>query len=137
MTDVTHTSLVSTILLAAGIELPDGQRAAEAPGALVDHVTAAAHLGVSPHTIRTWTRLGTIPSVRLGGRTVRYRIADLDAWIEAKARRPLEVKPRGPYKNQTGLRGKPIEVLMQAKTEREAATNQRVRSEGGRPKRTP
>jgi excisionase family DNA binding protein len=48
---------------------------------------AADYLGISPRTLWTLTNLGKLRSVRFntGGReSVRYDVADLDAWIEAQ-----------------------------------------------------
>ncbi len=39
--------------------------------------------GVSPHTLRRWARIGKLPSVKLGGRTVRFRPEDLESVIKA------------------------------------------------------
>ncbi len=40
--------------------------------------------GVSPHTLRRWARIGKLPVVRLGGRTVRFRPEDLESVVRAK-----------------------------------------------------
>ena len=43
-------------------------------------------LRVQPSTLERWRREGTGPTyVRLGGRVVRYRQADLDAWLDTQA----------------------------------------------------
>ena len=44
---------------------------------------AAAHeLGVTPNTLSTWRNQGKGPKfVRFHGRTIRYRQADLVAWV--------------------------------------------------------
>lgn len=45
-------------------------------------VKAAAYMGVTPRTIRNWTKAG-LPSRKLGkasGSTRLYRQSDLDAW---------------------------------------------------------
>jgi hypothetical protein len=50
---------------------------------LVDRQTAAGILGISPRTLDRWHVLRIGPA-RLVMRTwVRYRRADLDAWVEA------------------------------------------------------
>ena len=45
----------------------------------------AAHmLGISPRTLWEWTRLGIVPSIRVGTgkrKTVLYSVADLQAWL--------------------------------------------------------
>lgn len=45
---------------------------------------AAQTLGVSTRTLFTWTASGQLPAVRLGARSVRYALADLHAFIEAR-----------------------------------------------------
>jgi excisionase family DNA binding protein len=48
---------------------------------------AALYIGIGTRTLWTLTNLRRIPSVRFdtGGReSVRYDVADLDAWIEAQ-----------------------------------------------------
>lgn len=50
------------------------------PGAL-DASGAAAYLSVSVRTIQRMTATGELRAVRYG-RLVRYRPADLDAWLE-------------------------------------------------------
>lgn len=44
---------------------------------------AAAYLGVAPHTLRAWTRAGTLPAARTAGGHRRYRRADLDELLGA------------------------------------------------------
>lgn len=47
---------------------------------------AAAYLGLSPATLDTWrsTRTDGPPFLRYSARCVRYRRADLDAWMAAR-----------------------------------------------------
>jgi len=52
-------------------------------------VEVARALGVSPVTVRNWTKQGRIPALRIGSQTARY---DLEEVIEA-VRQP--VKPTG------------------------------------------
>ncbi len=49
----------------------------------LNDVQAAQHLGVSPHTLRTWRRLGTGPRYMKLGRAVRYQPRDLDSYLAA------------------------------------------------------
>jgi excisionase family DNA binding protein len=42
-------------------------------------------LGVSAETALRWTRRGDLPGIRLPGGAIRYREADLDAWLAARA----------------------------------------------------
>lgn len=48
-----------------------------------DH--AAEYLGVKPHTLEIWRASGRyrIPFVKVG-RLVKYRRADLDAWLQSR-----------------------------------------------------
>lgn len=52
---------------------------------LLDETDAAGLLGVKPSTLTTWrsTRRYSLPYVRVG-RLIRYRRADLDAWLERR-----------------------------------------------------
>ncbi len=54
---------------------------------LIDEKQAAEHLTVSPGTLSVWrsTCRYNLPFVKVG-RAVRYRIADLDAWLATRAR---------------------------------------------------
>lgn len=53
-----------------------------APSDLLDEKEVAATLGIAPGTLRNWRslRIG-VPYVKLGKRAVRYRRADVDAFI--------------------------------------------------------
>ena len=42
-------------------------------------------LGVSAETILRWTRRGDLPGFKLPGGAIRFRSADIDAWLEAHA----------------------------------------------------
>jgi excisionase family DNA binding protein len=48
-----------------------------------DERYAAAYLGVSVETLRTWRQKKRGPRYRKLGRCVRYSLADLEAFIEA------------------------------------------------------
>ena len=54
---------------------------------LLDDKAAAAILDVSPGTLSVWRCTGryNLPFVKVG-RKVRYRRADLDAWLEKRVR---------------------------------------------------
>lgn len=54
---------------------------------LLDEKQAAERLTVSPGTLSVWRSTGryNLPFVKVG-RMVRYRLSDLDAWIDARAR---------------------------------------------------
>jgi excisionase family DNA binding protein len=59
----------------------------ERPRELLDEKQAAEHLTVSPGTLSVWRSTGryNLPFVKVG-RMVRYRLSDLDAWLEARSR---------------------------------------------------
>ena len=59
----------------------------ERPRELLDEKQAAEHLTVSPGTLSVWRSTGryNLPFVKVG-RMVRYRLTDLNAWLEARAR---------------------------------------------------
>jgi excisionase family DNA binding protein len=55
-------------------------------------------LVVKPDTVRRWAASGQLPSVRLGGRLIRFRPDDVERWIEGQAtstatRLPLRRRP--------------------------------------------
>jgi excisionase family DNA binding protein len=54
---------------------------------LLDERQAANYLTVSPGTLSVWRSTGryNLPFVKVG-RRVRYRLADLDAWLAARLR---------------------------------------------------
>ena len=54
---------------------------------LLDDIAAAAMLDVSPGTLSVWRSTGryALPFLKIG-RKVRYRRADLDAWLAARVR---------------------------------------------------
>lgn len=53
------------------------------PNAVLTTAEAAAYLGLKPHTLSVWrtTKHVKIPYVKIGG-AVRYRLADLEKFIE-------------------------------------------------------
>ena len=55
------------------------------PSPVVGTDGAAHHLGIAPATLETWRSTGRvkIPFIRVG-RCVRYRIADLDRFLESQ-----------------------------------------------------
>jgi hypothetical protein len=57
--------------------------------ALITPADAAARLRVRPRTLEFWRARGHGPRfVRLGEKTIRYTIADLDAFVEAMRTAP-------------------------------------------------
>jgi predicted DNA-binding transcriptional regulator AlpA len=58
------------------------------PRILLDERDAAAALGLTPRTLQAWRSAGEgPPHVRISSRCVRYRVADLEDWAEARLRR--------------------------------------------------
>lgn len=56
----------------------------DAPSDLLNEKEVAAKLGIATGTVRNWRCLRTGPAyVKLGKRAVRYRRADVDAFIAA------------------------------------------------------
>ena len=43
---------------------------------------AAAILSVEPRTLRLWRNTRSLPHLRITPRVIRYRRADLDAWLD-------------------------------------------------------
>ena len=43
-------------------------------------------LSVSTNTVLDWHQAGAIPSYRLNGRTVRFRLFEVEAWLEEQRR---------------------------------------------------
>jgi predicted DNA-binding transcriptional regulator AlpA len=63
-----------------GADLPTGDR-------LVSEAETAALLGIAPRTLQEWRRKGAGPAfIRLTGRSIRYRQADVLAWVTARIR---------------------------------------------------
>lgn len=54
---------------------------------LLNREQAAAYLSVASQTLAVWASSGRhdLPYIRVG-RAVRYRIRDLDAWLESRVR---------------------------------------------------
>lgn len=54
---------------------------------LLNEEQAAEYLTVSPGTLAVWRSTGrySLPFVKVG-RRVRYRLSDLDAWLEGRSR---------------------------------------------------
>jgi hypothetical protein len=53
---------------------------------LLTPAQAAAYLARSSKTLRNWRNLGIGPRYSGSGHGVRYRLRDLDAWIDANTR---------------------------------------------------
>lgn len=58
-------------------------------------IQAAKYVGISEGALRLWRAEGTGPRYfKAGEKLVRYRRADLDAWIEARLSAPVAVEAR-------------------------------------------
>ena len=55
-------------------------------GELVDEASLAARLGVSRSTLQSWRYSARGPRWIKLGRLIRYRVADVDAYLEANTR---------------------------------------------------
>ncbi|UVE19166.1 helix-turn-helix domain-containing protein [Pseudomonas sp. LS44] len=55
---------------------------------MLDEAQAAKHLDVSPGTLSVWRSTGRyqLPFLKVG-RKVRYRLSDLDAWLDSRTRK--------------------------------------------------
>ncbi len=51
---------------------------------LLTRPESAEYLGVQPQTLAKWAMLGEGPRYAKVGRAVRYRLSDLDDWIESR-----------------------------------------------------
>jgi excisionase family DNA binding protein len=45
----------------------------------------ARRLGLTTETVLAWVRAGKLPAFRLPGGAIRFREADLEAWLEERA----------------------------------------------------
>ena len=54
---------------------------------------AAAYLGLSVHTLYSWTSQRKVPFIKLGNR-VRFDRKKLDAWLDELAKEPIPDAPR-------------------------------------------
>ena len=52
--------------------------------ALVNRNQLSFELGVTTRTVRNWEIDGLLPSIRIGKRTVRYRIDDVIAFLKKR-----------------------------------------------------
>jgi DNA-binding transcriptional MerR regulator len=49
---------------------------------LLDVAAAAEILGVQPRTLRLWRNTRRLPFLKISSRVVRYRLADLNQWLD-------------------------------------------------------
>jgi len=67
------------------------------PTAVLDARETAAYLAVAESTLRRMVRRGELPHVRLGEVGVRFRLVDLDSWLDERTSREwTPAKGRGP-----------------------------------------
>lgn len=59
----------------------------------VDPQTAAPAIGVTVGTLKRWRREGTGPAYCRIGNRVRYRVADLDDWLQNRKVTPGSAPP--------------------------------------------
>lgn len=57
---------------------------------ILSYAEAAELLGIVRNTLYSMVRRKRIPHVRLGSRLVRFRRAELEAWMEARSVKCLE-----------------------------------------------
>lgn len=53
-------------------------------------------LGLSASTILDWFEADRIPGFKLGGRVVRFRLSEVEAWLEEQRRGPCISPVRAP-----------------------------------------
>jgi excisionase family DNA binding protein len=68
------------------LDMPEDNQADQAPGLgeWLTVVQVTEWLQVSTRTIRRHMESGSLPAVNLGGRAVRIRRADLEAWLQTR-----------------------------------------------------
>jgi hypothetical protein len=52
------------------------------PG-ILDDAGAANYIGIQPRTLRLWRRTRGVPHLKLSSKCIKYRVADLDKWLDA------------------------------------------------------
>lgn len=62
----------------------DSHKNGEPIGNLLTYADASSLLAIPRGTLFTWVSQGTIPHVRLGSRTVRFRRDQLERWLEER-----------------------------------------------------
>lgn len=58
---------------------------AEAPDQLLSAAEVAEKTGFHPETVRRWIRRRELAAVRVGGKTLRIRLSDLEAFLQRQA----------------------------------------------------
>lgn len=83
--------------------MPEAFRLYDGPtgSPLLTTTEAAALLSVAPRTMEDWRRSGRGPTfVALSRNAVRYRLVDLEAWVESR-RAPHTAKARAIFREDT------------------------------------
>lgn len=62
---------------------------------MLNYADAARMIGVPVGTLYSWVGRRQIPHVRLGPRLVRFRRAEIDAWLAQKHVPPVEMQAAG------------------------------------------
>ncbi|MDP9233096.1 MAG: helix-turn-helix domain-containing protein [Actinomycetota bacterium] len=57
----------------------------EGPGSLILAPQVAKRLNVSVRTVYVWAEKGYLPSIRFGGKALRFDPVAIDAWIQEHA----------------------------------------------------
>ena len=55
-----------------------------ATAGLLDDIGAAEFFNVKKRTIRLWRTSQGLPHVRISSRVIRYRMADLQSWMDSR-----------------------------------------------------
>ena len=61
--------------------------------AWVDIATAAQHAACSPDTVRDWIRRGDLPVGRVGARSLRVRLSDVDVLLTRAGAETVRTQP--------------------------------------------
>ncbi len=65
----------------------------EMKGQFLTTEQAAQFLGLRPNTLEIWRYRGTGPRFIKCGRAVRYRLTDIESYVEAQTRQSTSQKP--------------------------------------------
>lgn len=65
-------------------------------GQLLTAREVAGQLGLSIETVLRWARDGRLPALQLSSRAIRFREAEIDAWVAERATPQRGVSPTTP-----------------------------------------
>jgi predicted DNA-binding transcriptional regulator AlpA len=54
----------------------------KSPNPLLSEAEVLAMLGITRRTLRTWRKLRGFPYIRISNKSLRYRRADIENWLE-------------------------------------------------------